>query len=58
MQIFIQIIIAGLKQNITFAVRILERWESGLIHQFAKLTYLFGTGGSNPPPSAKGNPQR
>ncbi len=33
--------------------KLLERWESGLIHRFAKPAYWeTGTGGSNPPLSA------
>ena len=37
---------------------LLERWESGLIHRFAKPAYWeTGTGGSNPPLSA-GRPER
>ena len=37
--------------------KLLERWESGLIHRFAKPAYWeTGTGGSNPPLSA-GRPE-
>jgi hypothetical protein len=35
-------------------LKLLERWESGLIHRFAKPAYWeTGTGGSNPPLSAE-----
>ena len=35
-----------------------ERWESGLIHQFAKLAYSIRVPGVRIPPSPQPNPKR